>query len=246
MVNNWKIWNKNYKVEQRTFDRLKQNLPEMESAKQLRKLIQKVYKKKMMILDVGCAAGHYYNSLKKIDKNIKYTGIDATKKYISFAKKFFIKNKKTKFYCEDIYNISSKHFKKFDITFCCNLLLHLPSIEIPLKNLLKSTKKYCFVRTLVSSNTHLSQYLYDDKFKNKKPINFAYQNTYSFEYIKKTLNNLGNFKIKFIEDEFNKTNINKEYKKFKQKQKGATKVFQNNIQISGSKVFEWKWLKISI
>ena len=56
MVNNWKIWNKNYKVEQRTFDRLKQNLPEMESAKQLRKLIQKVYKKKMMILDVGCAA----------------------------------------------------------------------------------------------------------------------------------------------------------------------------------------------
>ena len=51
----------------------------------------------MMILDVGCAAGHYYNSLKKIDKNINYTGIDATKKYISFAKKFFIKIKTLNF-----------------------------------------------------------------------------------------------------------------------------------------------------
>ena len=94
---------------------------------------------------------------------------------------------------------------------------------------------------------HLSQYLYKDHFDDyNNPTNFVFQNTYSFEYIKKTLNNLGNFKIKFIGDEFNKTNINKEYKKFRKKQRGATKVFQNNIQISGSKVFEWKWLKISI
>ena len=53
---------KDYSVEARTFDRAKK-LPEMESAKQLRTLIKKIYRKGMSILDVGCAAGHYYHSL---------------------------------------------------------------------------------------------------------------------------------------------------------------------------------------
>ena len=42
----------------------------MESAKQLRKIIFKIYKPNMKILDVGCASGHYYNSLKKIDNKL--------------------------------------------------------------------------------------------------------------------------------------------------------------------------------
>ena len=66
-------------------------LPEMESAKQLRKLINKIYKKGMTILDVGCAAGHYYHSIIKVDKLIKFVGIDATKEYIDYANQIFKK-----------------------------------------------------------------------------------------------------------------------------------------------------------
>ena len=87
MVTHWKIWKRNKNVEARTFKRVKNELPEMESAKQLRKIIFKIYKPNMKILDVGCASGHYYNSLKKIDNNLFYCGLDPTKAYINFGKK---------------------------------------------------------------------------------------------------------------------------------------------------------------
>ena len=80
----------------------------------------------MRILDFGCASGHYYNSLEKIDKNIDYTGIDSTKDYINFGKKFFKSNKNVKLFKGDIFSLDKNFYKKFDITFCCNVLLHLP------------------------------------------------------------------------------------------------------------------------
>ena len=59
----------------------------------IKKIIAKIYKPKMKILDFGCASGHYYLELRKLDKNLKYTGYDATKNYINFAKKHFKKIK---------------------------------------------------------------------------------------------------------------------------------------------------------
>ena len=182
---NWNIWEKDHSVEARTFDRVQKKLPEMESAKQLRTLIKKIYRKGMSILDVGCAAGHYYHSLLKIDKFVKFVGIDATKEYIDYANQIFKKYNNASFLKEDIFKISKKH-KRYDISYSCNLLLHLPSIEIPIKNLINTTKKYCFIRTLVSKKTHLSKYLYDDRFnKNGLPTNFVYQNTYSYNFLTK-------------------------------------------------------------
>ena len=43
---NWKIWNNNHKVEERTYARTLKKLPEMEGAKQLQKIIKKDYRKK--------------------------------------------------------------------------------------------------------------------------------------------------------------------------------------------------------
>ena len=84
----------------------------MESARQLRILIRKIYKKGMSILDVGCAAGHYYHSLLKIDRFVKFIGIDATKEYIDYASQFFKKYNNASFFKEDIFKISKKHKKK--------------------------------------------------------------------------------------------------------------------------------------
>ena len=41
-------------------------LPEMECAKQLTEIVKKYYKKNYSVLDFGCAAGHFYQSLMKI------------------------------------------------------------------------------------------------------------------------------------------------------------------------------------
>ena len=241
MVESWKVWKKNKNVESRTFQRVKNKLSEMESAKQLKKIILNLYKPGMKILDVGCASGHYYNSVKKIDKDILYFGLDPTKAYIDFAKKHFKKNNNVKFILADIYKPPKNTKNKFDISFCCNVLLHLPTLDIPLKNLINTSKKYCVVRTLISDKTHISKYLYSDKYDKKgNPKDFVYQNTYSYDYFKKIVKSVGNCSIKFLSDEFNAQNINSEFKKFEKKQSAVTKVM-DKVQLAGSKVFQWKW-----
>lgn len=240
----WQIWSKNSSIE-RSIKRVKKQLPEMEASKQLLKILKKKYKKDYTILDFGCAAGHFYHSLKKIDKNINYCGFDSTKNYIKFAKKFFDKEKNVKFDLQSLYSMSKKYHNKFDIVFCSNVLHHLPSIDIPLKNLILASKKFCIIRTLVSNNTHLSRFYYDDKTNKKGELNnFQFQNTYSYSLIKKKIRKIGDYKIEFLDDIFDGTKINKEYtNKEKKKYPGLTR-FVDGIQIAGSKVFEFKWIII--
>ena len=85
--------------------------------------------------------------------------------------------------------MSKKYYKKFDIVFCSNVLHHLPSIDIPLKNLIKRLqKKYCIIRTLISDNTHLARFYYDDTTNKKGELNnFQLQNTYSYNLIRKKI-----------------------------------------------------------
>ena len=61
---NWKIWDKKSSTE-RSIRRVKKELPEMECSKQLQIILKRFYKKRDNVLDFGCAAGHFYYSLKK-------------------------------------------------------------------------------------------------------------------------------------------------------------------------------------
>ena len=241
----WRIWDKDHSVEQRTFKRVTGELPEMESSKQLVGLISKVYESGMRILDVGCAAGHYYNSVKRVGENVNYYGIDATKAYIEFARDYFKDNPNANFERGDIFNLNDKHKEAFDIVYCCNVILHLPSFQVPIENLLKVSKKYVFVRTLLSNKTHLSKFLYSDQFDSEgTPLDYVHQNTYSFDLFKSHIESLGDYSVEFIEDKFDIENINKEYKNYQQVQDAVT-VVQNGVQIAGSKVFEWHWVKVT-
>ena len=135
---NWEIWQKNSSIE-RSIKRIKKQLPEMEASKQLVKIVKKKYKKGDKVLDFGCAAGHFYLSLKRIDNKINYYGFDSTKDYINYAKRYFKKEKNTKFEVQSLFSMSKKYYNKFDIVFCSNVLHHIPSIDLPLKNLIKAT-----------------------------------------------------------------------------------------------------------
>ena len=149
--NNWDTWSKNPSTE-KTKLRAVKKLPTMECTKQLKKIIDKVYKPKMKILDFGCASGHYYLELNKLNKNLNYTGYDATKNYINFAKKNFKNNPNVTFKVENLLSKNKKIKEKFDIVYCCNVLLHLPELKLPIKNLLSRTNKYCQTYLNLSKN----------------------------------------------------------------------------------------------
>lgn len=242
--NSWRIWEKDPSVESTLLKRATGELPEMESTKQLVELVKEVYEPGMKILDVGCGPGHYYRSFRQIDESIVYIGLDATKLYIDYAKNIF-KRSNAKFIVSDIFNISDE-IGKFEIVVCCNVILHLPDFRIPIKNLLKVSKKYCFIRTLISDNTSFHKFVYESEFdENGNPKKYVYQNTYSFELIKSYIDSLGNYSIKLIEDNFNPKNLDAEFHNVKNESASSTKII-NGFQVCGNLIFEWKWLRISL
>ena len=87
-------------------------------------------------------------------------------------------------------------------------------------------------------------YLYSDTFdENGQPSDFVFQNTYSYPLVENFVKSLGDFKVSFLDDKFETDQINSEYSEFKKELEAGTKIF-DDVQISGSKVFEWKWLLI--
>jgi SAM-dependent methyltransferase len=241
----WKVWNRDDKVEQRTYKRVTGELPEMECTKQLVTLVGEVYRPGMTVLDVGCAAGHYYNGLRRLDPDIRYSGVDATAAYIDFAKSHFATNPNVQFQVGDIFGLPQEFTGRFDIVFCCNVMLHLPSHDAPLRNLVRAAKSHVFVRTLLAEKTHLSKLLYTDSFgPDGEPSDFAFQNTWSFDSFRKTVASAGGHRIDFLDDRFDAEQINREHADFNRLQSAVTKV-QDGVQIAGSKVFEWKWAHVT-
>ena len=104
-------------------------------------------------------------------------------------------------------------------------------------------KEYFYLAKLLN----LICFEYDDRFnKSGLPINFVYQNTYSYNFLTKIFKKNGAKKVEFIDDKSQYNNINKEFQKYNNKQDAVTKALKNGQQIAGSKVFEWKWIKITL
>lgn len=241
--NNWRIWETDSSVESTLYKRATGELPEMESTKQLVELVKEIYEPGMKVLDVGCGPGHYYRGLRRIDDTIDYTGLDATKPYINFAKDVF-GGINTRFIVGDIFNIPDG-IGKFEIVVCCNVILHLPDFRLPIKNLLRVCGGHCFVRTLISDNNYLHKFVYGDEFDEmNNPKKFVYQNTYSFETIKSYIDSLGDYSIQLIEDNFNPEILDVEFQGVKKGDIGSTRIL-DGFQVSGNLIFEWKWLKIT-
>ena len=137
--------------------------PEMEVSKSLSKILVKILKVNDKILDVGCATGHFYRSIKKrIKKNFSYTGCDPYDIFLEMAYKAWANDKNVKFKKGNIYNLPFKR-NSFDITYCSNVLLHLPEIKKPLKELLRVTKRKVILRTVVYDVSYKIQLVYNNK-----------------------------------------------------------------------------------
>ena len=84
--------------------------PEMEVSKQMAKIIKPLIKKNEKVLDVGCASGHFYRSLKNtINKRFHYLGMDPYEIFLKNAKKAWKNETNVSFVRGDIYKIPLKN-----------------------------------------------------------------------------------------------------------------------------------------
>lgn len=241
----WQQWNVDPIPESRyNIKRINGELPEMESTKRLVSLISEIYTPNMKVLDVGCNVGHYLSGIRKKFPNLDYTGVDAYEYYIDTASKHFINDLNSKFVVKNIFEPLFPN-SKFDIVYCCNVLLHLPDFRKPIKNLLDSTEHYCFVRTLLGEHTNIvkspTSEDYDD---DGNPLNFWYFNTWKEDYFVNFIEKLG-WKVELIKDEFNPISIQNEFETVKINKSDKSTRILNNIQVIENILCNWQWVKIS-
>ena len=200
----WNIWPKDVHYGDVLFKRAIGEYPEMESSKALAKLLKKRIKPRDRVLDVGCGAGHYLTSLKReIPTPFSYTGVDSTQNYIDLAKKAFEGQADVEFIQSDIFNLSMGD-ASFDIVTCNNVLLHLPSIQKPVAELLRVTRSTLVIRTLIGNRSFRIKDVEvsgDEFYPEGEPRQYHYYNIYSQAYFKHLL--AGHPKVRgyeFIED----------------------------------------------
>ena len=192
------------------FKRAIEELPEMESSKAAAKIVSNYISENDKILDVGCGSGHYLVSISKVVNEIfSYEGIDKREYNILKANEAIgtIQNKypqchSAKFSTGDIFNLPFDD-NYASIVMCNNVLLHLPSIEKPINELLRVSKKYVFIRMLLGKKSfRIKQIEEPEKYdENGEPLNFHFYNIYSEDYIKSIVENNANVNdYKILED----------------------------------------------
>jgi ubiquinone/menaquinone biosynthesis C-methylase UbiE len=188
------VWGKDTAYGDVFFARAKGKAPEMESSKATARQLRGILTEGSTVLDVGCGAGHYLRSLRREHTfPFSYQGVDVTPQYIQLAKKAFDGDPLARFRTARVEKLPFGP-KAFDIVLCCNVLLHVPAIVKPLRELWRVTKHTLLVRTLIGkSNFRIKQVHESLPFKGKtdpifdakgEPKNFHYYNIYSEAYVR--------------------------------------------------------------
>jgi len=231
--------------------------PEMESSKAVASFVKKYVKNNSSILDAGCACGQYFRSLNRIiKKDFTYTGVDPYDIFLDKAKKAWHNYKNVSFKKGNIFKLPFKK-DEFDIVICNNVLLHIPNLIKPIKELLRVAKKTVIIRTHIHDKSYRIQLVYNDKwwkYTNVKPKNefdnngnprsFSYFDVVSEDYFNSIVfKSYPKAKIVINEDKFFNTKlINKSSKK--EKRPGATKIV-NGMQISDLLILPNKIVEIN-
>ncbi len=224
-----------------SIDRSKGKLPEMEVAKAYSKIISQLKLNDFSILDVGCLTGHFYFSFKKrIKKKFTYFGIDPWKNHINAAKRIWNKENNVDYKLGWAQKIP--HKKKFDVVICSNVLTHIPEISVPLKEMLRVTKKYLILRTPIHDKSYRIQMVLNSKWfkytnvppakefdKKGNPMAYEYFDVHSRDFMSSVVKKINpKSKIKFIKDNF----YNKKLIMSKKEKKLASTRVVNGMQVA--------------
>lgn len=192
----WRVWDANAQYGQTFRKRATGELPEMESSRAAARFLKPLVAANDRLLDVGCGAGHYLRSLAGIlDLPFRYTGVDATAEYVELAREAWKGRPETEFRQADIFALPFED-RSFDVVICCNVLLHLPSVAVPFRELVRVARRHVVVRTLVGERSFRIQEVHratppGDEFDAAgEPRRWNYYNVYSKAYVEALLSAL--------------------------------------------------------
>lgn len=223
---------------------------EMESSKAAATRMRQLVQEGDTVLDVGCGAGHYLVSLKKtINAPFTYIGVDATETYVELGQKAFSDDANVSFRKGDIFGLPVDD-KSADVTMCCNVLLHLPSVSKPLTELVRVSRRHVLVRTLIGKTSFVIKHVNpaDDgnEFEGSEPRGFHYLNIYSESYLRHLLK--GSDRVAGVafepDTDFDAAKLADTAAELTYAWNATRAV--NGMQISGYVVQPWTWLKIDL
>ncbi len=200
---------------------------EMESAKQLVRLMKDIYQPGMVILDVGCGAGHFIRTLKQLDGNLRYCGLDITQPYLGIAQQVWSSTPPCEFVCGNAFELPIKS-DSCDIVTCVTVLQNLPEYHTPVRELFRVSREVMIIRLLLSDFTHIIK-----RYEGHNS-EFVYYNIWSTEELTDYVYDLGARQVDVLPDEFNV--------KLERTHSTSTYTY-GDLQINGNIVMTWKWVR---
>jgi 2-polyprenyl-3-methyl-5-hydroxy-6-metoxy-1,4-benzoquinol methylase len=235
----WQQWARRPEMEGTLAERARGRLPEMESTKQLVRLVAAAYRPGMTVLDAGCNAGHYLRGLRRLDAGLAYTGVDAYAHYIDQAREIYAEDPYARFEVRDLRQPLALPEAPFDIAYCCNVLLHLPDFRGPVRHLLQAARRVAILRTLLAHETTIVKKALTQRFDEAgEPLDYVYKNTWQVDYVRGFIEDLG-WRTTLVADEFDPSALQRDNDAVKGGQ--GTGVLGGR-QIDGVSLFNWQWL----
>ena len=126
---------------------------EMAQVKQLMKLLQPHYSPGMSVLDVGCGAGHFLRSLRRMDQDIQYQGVDINNEYIGIAREVFANCPNASFETMPVSRINCLNSKSFDLSINYMVLPFIHDYKSAVRDQMLVTKRTMFLRLMLGDHT---------------------------------------------------------------------------------------------
>lgn len=201
--------------------------------------------KKLRILDAGCGLGHSIFFLNQLSPDSIFLGVDQTPIYIKEAKESFGKMPNASFEINNIEDLPQKYPKAFDIAVSRAVISWIPYYDDFIKALIAVTKKHIFLSSLfyegdIDFITKVRVY----KTESGREDFGEYDNVYSLPRFKRFVTGLGAKNIDITDFE-----IGIDLPKGPIDIMGTYTVKLSNgkrLQISGSIIMTWKWIRIDL
>jgi SAM-dependent methyltransferase len=241
----WQYWKDAPYYQDELRHRAEGKSPEMQSARQLSRLVASASRPDDNILDAGCGSGHYLNSLRRVIRHpFSYLGLDITPQHITAARQVFREQPNVQFLQGDVRTLPFPD-SYFGITVCANTIPHIPQAARALRELVRVTSRTLLVRMLIGNEVVITKKALSDEMDAAgEPMEFSYVNIYTEQFVRSALGNSG-ASISFLDDEFDPEEMDLHFRRHVPDAgiQRATRII-DGFQAKNYLLLPWKVLKV--